>query len=207
MKKGLKSSFVLLLICILCFSCSKNKISLEEKLLMQMPYLKSVHTRDCVFKHVNAGTIGEFRKINIDSIEYLVMLDEENISVICTYDKSFKTAEGVSVFTKIKKLVKKNAENIFVETATYFYIPLKDGWRAVIPCELHKFDADNIDDNMQVSCFYKYMDEELSRPQTLKEFYEWYKWDSLPEGEDLEGDNVHFVMPMNSAKKEEQRWD
>ena len=196
MKKGIKNSFVLILIWILYFSCSKNKISLEEKLFMQMPYLKSVHMRDCIFKHVNAGTIGEFRKINIDSIEYLVMLDEENISVIYTCDKFFKTAEGVSVSTKIKKLVKKNAENIFVETATYLYIPLKDGWRAVIPCELHKFDADNIDDNMQVSCFYKYMDGKLTRPQTLKEFNEWYKWDSLPEDDDLKGDNVHFVMPV-----------
>ena len=196
MKNGIKNSFVLIIIWILCFSCSKNKISLEEKLFMQMPYLKSLHTRDCVFKHVNAGTIGEFRKINIDSIEYLVMVDEESISVIYTRDKSFKSAEGVSVSTKVKNLVKKNAENIFVETGTYFYIPLKDGWRAVIPCELHKFDADNIDDNMQVSCFYKYNDEELSRPQTLKEFNEWYKWDSLPEDDDLEGDNVYFVMPM-----------
>ena len=68
MKNRIKSSFLLILIWILYFSCSKNKISLEEKLSMQMPYLKSVHTRDCVFKHVNAGTIGEFRKINIDSI-------------------------------------------------------------------------------------------------------------------------------------------
>ena len=196
MKNRIKSSFLLILILILYFSCSKNEASLEEKLFMQMPYLKSVHTRDCVFKHVNAGTIGEFRKINIDSIEYLVMVDEESISVIYTRDKSFKSAEGVSVSTKVKNLVKKNAENIFVETGTYFYIPLKDGWRAVIPCELHKFDADNIDDNMQVSCFYKYNVEELSRPQTLKEFNEWYKWDSLPEDDDLEGDNVHFIMPM-----------
>ena len=103
MKNGIKNSFVLIIIWILCFSCSKNKISLEEKLLMQMPYLKSVHMRDCIFKHVNAGTIGEFRKINIDSNEYLVMLDEENISVIYTSDKSFKTAEGISVSTKISK--------------------------------------------------------------------------------------------------------
>lgn len=195
MKNRIKSSFVFILIWILYFSCSKNKISLEEKFLMQMPYLKSVHTRDCVFKHVNAGTIGEFRKINIDSIEYLVMVDEESISVIYTRDKSFKTAEGVSVSTKVKNLVKKNGENVFAETATYFYIPLKDGWRAVIPCEFHKFDACNIDDNMQISCFYKYMDEKLSRPQTLKEFYECYNSYSFPDV-DLKEDNVHFIMPM-----------
>ncbi len=195
MKNRIKSSFLLILIWILYFSCSKNKISLEEKFLMQMPYLKSVHTRDCVFKHVNAGTIGEFRKINIDSIEYLVMVDEESISVIYTRDKSFKTAEGVSVSTKVKNLVKKNGENVFAETATYFYIPLKDGWRAVIPCEFHKFDANNIDDNMQISCFYKYMDEKLSSPQTLKEFYELYNSYSFPDV-DLKEDNVHFIMPM-----------
>lgn len=195
MKNRIKSSFLLILIWILYFSCSKNEASLEEKLFMQMPYLKSVHTRDCVFKHVNAGTIGEFRKINIDSIEYLIMVDEESISVIYTRDKSFKSAEGVSVSTKVKNLVKKNAENIFVETGTYLYIPLKDGWRAVIPCEFHKFDACNIDDNMQISCFYKYMDKKLSSPQTLKEFYEWYNSYSFPDV-DLKEDNVHFIMPM-----------
>lgn len=82
MKTRMKSSFVLILVWFLYFSCSKHEASLEEKLFMQMPYLKSLHTGDCVFKHVNAGTIGEFRKINIDSIEYLVMVDEESISVI-----------------------------------------------------------------------------------------------------------------------------
>lgn len=169
---NMKKNFLLYLCLLFCISClfSSEYIPIEinpstgiqEKNITQKTFFDTKYM--CL---INSGYYASAEKIIDNSIEYIVVYNDDKEIYRKTEDINFFTKEQLSISDSILTFFATYGTNIKVEPGVCFFLELNDGWNACL-------STDGIIDLYKPILFFYKVDKSYSRAESLTDWYNYY---------------------------------